>query len=248
MTANDVYDRAEALVLEKGLPSEASNDVLAVMRANRSDMVRMLLDACLAAHVPGDVAVARCCALYLNICALQIADDIADGDYGYVDENPGAGAAAQYVLQNLSWELLLRSGLSGDVLARFASRLVRGAGAQALEIRTTSWTDPLARLVGAGFGSEHVAGYLEVLWHGTDAAAVATDLGSTLGRLIHFYADIRTDDPRWRTLPASARVGLLDELCEDVWGLSDHEWPFARGVAMAVQPVFVAERQRLQRG
>lgn len=240
-----VYRRAENLIADYGLPPEAANDLLRVMRANRSDTVGMLLDAALDAGLSPESAIERCVGIYFNICTLQIADDLADGDCDYLDPAVGAGTAAQYSLQLLCWISLLRSGLPQSVLLRSAEGLLRGAGPQHFEIRTQTWRPELTRALAQGFGVEHMSAYLHLLWHGTPLAERAQEIGALVGKVLFYYVELKHEDPRLLTLDGQTREALLGEALTALEALKREPSFFLRKLARTVEKTLYAASEQL---
>lgn len=235
--AGPVYLRADALVREQGLPDEAVDDVTRVLDANRGGAVAMLLEVALAAGLERTRAIERCAALFFHIGALQIADDIADGDCDYLALPAGSGTAAQYILQNLFWITMASTGVPVATLIDAGRRLVRGAGPQHIDVRTSTWTESQTRSAAEGFGVDHCTAYFTLLLCDTPHAARAAELGRRVGFLAYCYADVLQHDRRLYSLPPGDRERLLREALAAAKDLEAESWPVLTGFARLAAPV-----------
>src|SRR5690606_32530487 len=112
----------------------------------------------------------------------------------------------QFLLQNLGWAELAAAGLSAGALQRMGVELARGAGPQALEVRTRSWTAPLYREVAEGIAGRQWAAYLTALFDGTPAEARAATQGLSMGIVAHTVEDVRSGDTRFFSLSPAEQV------------------------------------------
>jgi hypothetical protein len=163
----------------------------------------------LEARVDPATALARATGVHFNIVALQVMDDIADGDCAYISPPEGAGTAAQYVLQNLSYAALLEGGLPALLLRDIASELAGGGSAQSLEVRTGRFSSAAARSMATGFGGRHYAAYFRLMLHGSKYEADAAALGHATGVGVAVSSDLASKDPRVMTLSSTERSELI---------------------------------------
>ena len=210
MSLPAVLHEAEAIVARAGLLPEAHADVLSVLRATQSDVLSFFLALGLESKVAPATALRRAAAIYLNVAALQVADDIADGDCDYLTPPDGAGTAAQFILQNLFYAVLLDERLPHEELRSVADALVRGAGPQSIDVRRREWNIATAMAAAEGFGGAHHSAYFRIALFGSTLQDQAAGLGWALGIGVSVAGDVRSDDPRFRSLPRNEQIELLD--------------------------------------
>ena len=210
MSSGRVFQEALRVLLETPLPDVARDDVLAVLEANRSDLLQLFFDAAREAGVERDAALRRSAAVFFWYASGQLADDLADGDCDYLEEPLRTGPSAAFLLAHLGHATLARAGVGADALADAAHELVVGTGPQHLEVRAQRWDAALFREVGSGIAGRQLAAYLRVLWAGTALEDRALAIGFDLGVAAHVAADVRTGDERFHGLDAGARREILD--------------------------------------
>ena len=209
MSLAAIENEARCIVEEAALEAGAKRDVLTALTKNRTDTPPFLLALGLEARIPPKVALTRVTGVHLNVVALQVMDDIADGDCDYLTPAEGAGTATQYLLQNLSYAALLRAEVPADLLRATALDLAGGASAQSLEVRTKIFTPQSARTMAEGFGGRHFSAYLRIMLHGTPYEAEAAKLGHALGIGVAVSSDISSSDPRVMTLVPAQRAEFI---------------------------------------
>lgn len=210
MSSGRVFQEALRVLLETPLPNVARDDVLAVLEANRSDLLQLFFDAAREAGIERDVALRRSAAVFFWYASGQLADDLADGDCDYLEEPLRTGPSAAFLLAHLGYATLALAGVGGAALADAARELVIGTGPQHLEVRAQHWDAALFREVGSGIAGRQLAAYLRVLWAGTALEDRALAIGFDLGVAAHVAADVRTGDERFHGLDASERREILD--------------------------------------
>jgi hypothetical protein len=85
VSSGRVFQEALRVLLETPLPGVARDDVLAVLEANRSDLLQLFFDAAREAGVERDAALRRSAAVFFWYASGQLADDLADGDCEYLE-------------------------------------------------------------------------------------------------------------------------------------------------------------------
>jgi hypothetical protein len=246
MSIAAVEREAESLLLSASLSAQAHADVRAVLRANRSDMLAFLLALGLDAKVSPASAVRRVAGIFFNIAALQVADDIADGDCDYLDHPEGTGTAAQYILQNLFYKALLTDVLQLDTLVRVADAMVAGAAPQSFEVRGfDAWTLTHAKATAEGFGGAHHGAYFQIMWHGTSFESCAFSTGWAFGVGVSVTSDIRSNDLRFRSLNIDDRVRLIDWALDALAPVREIELPSVRRGLDSMEAQLVAELGRV---
>ena len=209
MSTGRVFQEAVRILLQTPLPDVARDDVIAVLRANRSDLLQFFFDAAREAGVELDGALRRAAAVFFWYASGQLADDLADGDCTYLEEPLRTGPSAAFLLAHLGYATLIESGVGADALADAARELVRGTGPQHLEVRAKHWDAALFREVGSGIAGRQLAAYLRVLWATTPLEGRALEVGFDLGVAAHVAADVRTGDARFHGLDAADRREIL---------------------------------------
>jgi hypothetical protein len=204
-----VFQEALRILLEASLPDVARDDVLAVLEANRSDLLQLFFDAAREAGIERDAALRRSAAVFFWYASGQLADDLADGDCDYLEEPLRTGPSAAFLLAHLGYATLVETGVDAAALAEAARELVRGTGPQHLEVRARSWDAALFREVGSGIAGRQLAAYLRVLWANSALEARALEIGFDLGVAAHVAADVRTGDPRFHGLGAAERREIV---------------------------------------
>lgn len=209
MSAGAIRAEARRVVLGAELEPVAETDVLRALDRNANDTPPFLLSVALQAGVDPAAALTRAVAVYFHIAALQVADDIADGDCDYVTPAESAGTIAQFMLQDLGFAVLLDAALPNAILREVVRDFALGASAQSLEVRTKRWTQAETRTTAERFGATHYAAYFRLVLHGSHLEADAARLGRALGIGAAIASDLESSDPRLMTLDAGERAELI---------------------------------------
>lgn len=209
MSAGRVFQEALRVLLETPLPVVARDDVIAVLEANRSDLLQFFYDAAREAGTPSDPALRRSAGVFFWYAAGQLADDLADGDCDYLEEPLRTGPSAAFLLVHLGYATLQQAGVDAAALGASARELVCGTGPQHLEVRAQRWDAGLFREVGSGIAGRQLAAYLRVLWTDSVLADRALEIGFDLGVAAHVAADVRSGDPRFHGLTPDDRREVL---------------------------------------
>jgi hypothetical protein len=191
------------------LSEQAESDLVAVLRACRSGPLQLFYDACREAGLAGRDCVGRGASVFFCYAAGQLADDLADGECGYLEAPIRTGPSVQFMLQSLFVAALERAALPFAIAARVARDLVRGAARQQIEVRTREWSFERACLVAEGISGLQFSAYFRILWHGTRLEALAEPTGRDFGFAAHVAADVRSGDPRFADLQPPERLALL---------------------------------------
>lgn len=151
----------------------------------------------------------RTAATLLQFAAVQLADDLADGDCCYLPQPVRRGPGAQWLLQYLALRVARDAGVSAEVLSNSAAHFVRMGIAQQLEVRTTCWDLDTSALAASELNGEQYAAYLCWLWDGTDWEPAAAAVGRDFGFALHVVTDRRSGDRRFTDLDPAAREELI---------------------------------------
>lgn len=207
MSGGLIFRTALRQIRERDLPEQAERDLVSALEAVRGGPLDFVYLAGLDAGLPRAELLTRGAGVFIVFAAGNLADDLADGDCTYLPLRAAPGV--QFILQNLAFELLLESSVPRDELRSAAAHLVRGAGQQQREVRTSRWTFDLAREVALGIAGDQYAAYLRLLWAGTPLSRDAAWIGSNLGVAGHVALDIASNDPRVTTLSPDDRRALI---------------------------------------
>jgi hypothetical protein len=223
MSLAAIHARARRFVAGAGLPDEVFRTLVRVLEVNQAQLLQFLFEAALEAGCETGLALDRAAGLALHLGALQLADDLADGDCDYLEPAVGVGTAAQYLLQSLFVPAMLAARVNPDDLHLACMHFARGGAPQILEVRGPVWTLESARMLAQTFGGEYMVGNLCLAWSGTAMAARAEAIGMPLGIALHVASELRSRDIRVMSLDAPARAELVDWAAGHARGLRDIE-------------------------
>lgn len=209
MSAGVVFQEALRILNRQPLPEVSRRDLFATLEAGRPGPLVFLYDAGTEAGLPRQTLLTRSAAIYFNYCAANLADDLIDGDCTYLSEPVRIGPCAQFILQNLFFQVLTETNLPSTVLSAAVHELVIGAGPQHIEVRTAHWSAPVFRAVAEGIAGRQWSAYLQILWCDTVLAHRATAIGMNLGLATLVWEDICSRDPRYTTLPGADKHDVV---------------------------------------
>ncbi len=201
--------RALELAGHSRLGAEVTRDLAASFRGADPQFCRFLWTAGLDAGLDPDELLARCSTIFFQYVAVQVSDDLSDGDCTYLTEPGKVGPVVLLLLQHLFYHGALMSRIPRDTLAGVARRFLRVGAAQRIELRTREWGLANARNAAAGLNAAQFSAYLELLWWGTPLAARAESVGKHLGIAVHVASDARSRDRRFTSLSTRDRKTLL---------------------------------------
>ncbi len=207
MSGGLIFQTALRQLRARALPEQAERDLAAALEATRGGPLEFVYLAGLDSGLPREELLARGTAVFFIFAAGNLADDVADGDCTYLPARAAPGA--QFILQNLVFDVLLGTSIPREDLQAAAAELVRGACQQQREVRTSSWTFELARDVALGIAGGQYAAYLRLLWAGTPLSKDAARIGTDLGAAGQVAMDLTSNDPRATALSPEDRRGLV---------------------------------------
>lgn len=146
--------------------------------------------------------------LALQYAAIQLCDDLSDGDCDYLDAPARTGPLVLMLLQNLFLDSSLAAGTTRDAMKRATHLFAIVGSGQHDELTAARWTRDRSHRLAASLTGHQLAAYLELLWDGTELAPLAFKVGVDMGTLAHITTDIVTNDPRYWSLSTSARASL----------------------------------------
>jgi hypothetical protein len=208
--------RVGGMIRLRKFPREAEEDILRALAEVSPQSQELFSWAAHDADLPLGRAIERLMTVLLLSAAVNLADDLADGDCDYLE--PRVGPGILFLLSTLSTLPLMRSDLKIEDVSLVAIGLARAASGQSLEVRghTRSALEYLqvADLIA---GAQYCA-YFRLIWAGTALEVHAERVGALLGRLAIIYTDLASHDPRLVELPPedshevrrTARLSLAD--------------------------------------
>ncbi|HEX4476733.1 MAG TPA: hypothetical protein VH142_16710 [Polyangiaceae bacterium] len=205
----EIPTNALRIVEKLGLGPEMVRDVLSCFRAADPNFSRFLWAAGNDAELDRSELLARCSAIFFQYVAVQLSDDLSDGDCTYLPDPQREGPALLLVLQHLFYLAAANAGVPTAVLADAAGRFLFVGAAQVREVRLDEWNLERARAAAAGLNAKQFAAYLHILWWGTPLASRAESIGQDLGVAVHVASDARSGDRRFSSLSTRDRRALV---------------------------------------
>jgi hypothetical protein len=163
----------------------------------------------------------RCAAICLLFAAVQLADDLADGECSYLADAARRGSGAQWLLQHLATGLLLQSTCSPAELVAAAAHFSRMGATQQMEVRREQWDLATAQQAATGLNGSQFAAYFGILADGTAWAEHAEGIGHDFGEVLHVVGDRFSRDRRITTLTEADQQALCQWARERLHRLSD---------------------------
>jgi hypothetical protein len=171
-------------------------------------LLQFFYEAALDSGKPRPDAMARSVAATLEYAAIQLADDLVDGDCDYLSP-PRQRAILLLELQALFMDAALACGIEPGALARAIALLLQVGKAAREEIEIRRWTLPAARRMAFKLNGAQHAAYLELLWADSPLESLAGSVGHDLGVVAHIATDVATGDPRFWALGHGDRAALV---------------------------------------
>lgn len=236
MSGGAITQQTLRRLMRLALPDVARRDVMAALEAARQDpLLQLLYEAGHEAGLRDTALLDRAAGCFCAYAAGNVADDLVDGDCDYLEPAVRLAPTVQWILQHLATVLLVEGGVPAPALAGAAERWARAAGPQQVEVRTTSWTADVFRLV-AAVASEQWAAHLTALWSATPLALLADDVGRAMGFAAHVAEDVRSRDRRFGSMPAADRAAIVEDAERALGVLERSGLRAARFVVEAVRP------------
>lgn len=197
MLGGAIFQQVLRIVRDLELPEAAARDLLAVLQAGNPGPLPAVNEAGYEAGLSRDQILDRGAGVFLCFAAGNLADDIMDGDCTYLDDPVRLGPCYQFLLQNLAFDVLSRTSVPREVLARCARELALAAGPQPLEMRAETFDFALYQVVGAGIAGRQWGAYLTLLWAGTHLEPRALHVGRMMGYVSLLVSDLESNDRRF---------------------------------------------------
>jgi hypothetical protein len=242
VSAGAIFQQALRIVLRQSLPAVSRQDIVAVLEAGHRESLEFLYEAGAEANLPHQDIVSRGAAVYFNLCAGGLSDDLSDGDCNYLPEPYRLGPCTQAILQTLFLDALVAASLPSTTLSAVAQELIAAVGPQHIELRTKQWTARLFRQVARGIGGLQWSAYLQILWCGTALAPRAARIGTRAGIATIVMEDIESRDPRYGTLSKKHKREIVDWAVGAAQALRDEHLRCLDALLRTIDPVLRAAR------
>jgi hypothetical protein len=191
------------------LPAQAEADVQVALDRVQPQSQILLIQAAEDAGLPDAVAIERLCSLWMMSAAVNLADDLADGDCDYLPLPVAPGVS--FLLQSLATALAARGEISATCLEECALGLTRAAAGQSLEVRPGGWEAGRYLRVAELIAGEQYGAHLRLLWEGTPWEKRAFAIGRDIGVVGIALTDVTSNDRRFRTMTRDDRETVLRE-------------------------------------
>jgi hypothetical protein len=218
------------------LPERAELDVLQALDRVSPAGQKLLIQLAEDARVPDSVAIERLSCLWVSAAAINLADDLADGDCDYLE--PRVGPGVSFLLQALSTACATRAGVTLRCLEEHSVAMTRAASGQSLEVRTCDWDAAGYLEVAALIAGEQYAAHLRLLWDGTLCQERAQTVGRMLGAVGLLVSDLASADRRFFGMSASDQAAVLQYCRALVRTMSDYDMVGLRQFSMSSLVIF----------
>jgi hypothetical protein len=237
VSAGAVFQEALRILRSLELPEVAERDAVASMEAARPGPLQLLYEAGFDAGLARSTLLTRSAACFFAYAGGSVADDLADGDCTYLEEPLKNGPCAVFLLENLFFGVMARTGVPAEVMSTATLDLVRAAARQHIEVRTRQWTAPVFQEVAEIGAGRPFVSWLRMLWHGTPLVERAEAVGLNVGILAQTGEDIRSSDPRFTTLspPDQETVRAWARRAADA--LRTEHLPWVEAVLRGIDPL-----------
>ncbi|MGC4092936.1 MAG: hypothetical protein QM756_34635 [Polyangiaceae bacterium] len=200
-------DQALNRLSAMALPAQGERDADRALCQLPHDKHVFLALAALDAQLAPETAGLRLAAAWTLAAAVNLMDDLADGDCTYLPLS--AAPSVVVLLLGLSTQLASEGGVGQLGLAASAEGLVRMAAGQSTEVRTSTWSEESYRVVADQIGGYQYFAYLSLVWEGTFLSSAVRDVSLCVGRAGMVARDIRTGDRRFFTMSEPDRAGVV---------------------------------------
>jgi hypothetical protein len=188
----------------------ALSDVTATIRACDEKFAQFYYELAVDGGLSPQQLRRRTTPVMLQFAAVQLADDLADGDCSYLPDPGRIGAGCQWTLHHLYAGALVEADLQSDTLSKIAAAFVMVGSAQQEEVRSQQWDLARARRAAIGLNGHQHEAYFTIVLAGTPHEGLAP-VGRDFGVALHMVGDRVSRDPRWQQLDPPARAALRDD-------------------------------------
>jgi hypothetical protein len=206
MSGTAILGDARAFARRGWLPSALVDIALSVCD---SRLMQFLFEAGCDAGLQYAQLSPRLIGVTLQHAAIQISDDLSDGDCTYLDDPARLGPLLVLALPNAVQAALNEAGISRTAQLAAAAELARVGNGQLRELRRAHWDGAAAQEVARLLNGHQLAAYLHLTWDGTRLADRAQAVGLAFGCAVHVATDLRSRDRRISDLSAVDRAKLI---------------------------------------
>jgi len=189
----------------------------------------MLIQAAEDRRVPDAIAMDRLSCLWVTAAAVNLADDLADGDCDYLE--PRVAPGISYLLQSFADIFAARGEVSSAGLQAYSMAMARAAAGQSLEVRTSSWNAERYLAVAELIAGQQYAAYFRLLWDGTAGEKESAAIGLAVGTVGILLTDLHSADHRFISMPHVEQELVIARGREAVGSLVRYELPSLRRFA-----------------
>jgi hypothetical protein len=201
-------------VARRGYPTATRSDLDAALRVLQPGILDFTRGLAVEAGVAPAIVDARCIAIAYSAAAVNLADDLADGDCDYLAEPYRSGPTTQYLLQSLFFQKLCELGIPLETLFAVTRDFEQVAALQHVELETGAWQLDVSWRVAEGITGRQLTAYLRIALLGDALAKRAEEIGLDVGTATHVAVDAETRDPRFTSLPETERRQLAARALE----------------------------------
>jgi hypothetical protein len=189
------------------LPKLAEVDVQAAIDRVPEASQSLLIQAAEDAGLPDSIAVERLASLWVMAAAVNLADDLADGDCDYLPARVAPGVS--FLLQALATTLAARGRVSAAGIEASSLALTRAAAGQSLEVRMEGWTAPQYLEVAELIAGQQYGAYFRLLWEGTRWEESSFAIGRDVGVVGIAMTDVASHDRRFGSMSTGDQALVL---------------------------------------
>jgi hypothetical protein len=217
------------------LPSAAERDAHGALYRIEPTSQTLLVLAALDAELCGLTAAQRLASVWTLAAAINLMDDIADGDCSYLP--PAVAPGLVVLLQGLAWMLAMDGGVKEQGIRASSRALAFMAAGQSIEVRTHDWSEAMYRNIVDQIGGQQYAAYLHILWDGTKLSPEASEVAERIGRVGMVTKDALSHDRRFNDLAPAEKVRLEDWAREALTNLQRLNLSCGEFLARYAQPI-----------
>lgn len=237
-----VFQRAILLLEASGIQDPLRSEVATALRVSRPGTLQLSYEAGIDAGLGGEELLVRAAAIYCLASAVNVGDDLSDGDCTYFDNPRKTGPCVQAVLRNLFTKTVLDIGVAPNVLSLVVQDLLAAIDAQRLELATNQWNVDGYKRVADGIGGRLFAAYFRLLWGGTLLAQRAPLVGQGIGRILVISEDVTSKDVRYVSMPSDHQQIVVAWALATVSSLRAERLRSIDFLLRPIEPVLLAAR------
>ena len=235
-----VYRQTLRMLSAQSLPDRVQRELIVSLENSRPGTLEFGYEAGFEAGLRGEKLLTRAAAVYFLTCAVNVGDDLSDGDCTYLRNPNRAGPCVQSLLRNMFFHILFEARLPHAALSAVARHLIAAAAAQRIEIDSGRWDSATFRTVADGIGGQLFSAYLRVLWCNTRLQSRATAVGKNIGRALIVVEDAESNDRRYMSMPPSGRREVLAWALDAVKALGDEHLRCLEYLLRPIEPALKA--------